>query len=166
MAPPFKSPFPLFSPVQCLCPRCVERCQLRLATKQLLRSVFGQLRAGNLDLVAASWTKVDDIATVKAGGELAVVDADRNDLLALLASEQDLAIHPVRLHRGVRQDDDERLGFADPLLDPRPEEFVRLNGVAVVEDVVVTQTTDELDELLHIPIIGAAMTDERGRHDD
>ena len=124
----------------------------------------GDARRGELDLVAASLAQVDDIAAVEAGRQLAVVDPNRDDPLALLPRELHLAIDPVRLYRGVRQDHDKGIALADALLDPVPEELIRRDGVAVIEHVVVAKRAEILHHLLHVAVIRAAVADECAGH--
>src|SRR5262249_46278049 len=104
-------------------PGRIERIEPLVAAEEDPGRMLGDARRGEPDLVAAALAQVDDIATVEAGRQLAVVDANRDDLPAVVPRELDLAIDPVRAHRGVRQDHDEGIAPADALFDPGPEEL-------------------------------------------
>ena len=82
----------------------------------------------------------------------------------LLPRELHLAIDPVRLHRSMRQDDDEGIAFADARLDPVPKKLIRRDGVAVIENLVVAKRVEILHHLLHVAVVRAAVADERVGH--
>ena len=151
--------------IQCrVRPGRIKRVEPAVAAEEDCRRMPDDARRGELDLVTASLTKLDDIAAVEAGRQLAVVDPNRDDALALFPRELHLAIDPVRRHRSMRQDHDKGIALADAFLDPVPEELVGCDGVAVIEDVVVAKRLEKLHDLLHIAVIRAAMADKGAGH--
>ena len=140
-------------------PGAVEQGEFGVAPEEKLGVVveeFGRVDALGL----AGVLQLDDIAPVKAGREGAVVDADGDDAPPLRAGELDFLVHPLRLHRRAREDDDKGIALADAALDARPEFLVGLDGVAVVEDLSEAEAAHELDKLGDVAVVRAAVGDE------
>ena len=60
----------------------------------------------------------------------------------------------------MREDHDKGIAFADAWLDPFPKEIIRLDRVAVIENVFVAKRAEILHHFLHVAIIRAAVAQE------